>query len=632
MLPRTPSRIAVLTLKAALVAVALLAAGALPGTPAAPRAAAPGAALPAGASPTPTATLPPTPTPPLPTPTPDCKPAWAIVDSPNPSHTYNELYGVAALASDDVWAVGVYADPQSHEGVPLTEHWNGADWTFVPSPTIYGLLSDVAGVATDDVWAVGDAGGPLIEHWDGAGWSISYRQRINAVLRGVVAVAPDDVWAVGNLYSAPQATLIMHWNGTTWSVVSSPNAGPYDNELWGIAAAGPDDIWAVGYFVDGPATESSLVEHWDGQQWQVIPSPNPPGSPQNLLRGVSAGAANNAWAVGASDNSPVGEQLLTEHWDGAQWMLVPGPSDLDTAIGMLYRVVTLAPQAAWAVGYYGFPGQPPDQTLTLHWDGARWTRVASPSPGALDNNLEGLAVLPSGEAWAVGYLWNANYVWLTVVEHLAAPCVTPSPTPLTPLPTATPSPTHTPSPPPTATPCVVTFTDVYPTDYFYQPVLYLACHGIVSGYADGTFRPYTNTIRGQLAKIVVLAEGWPIDTSGGPHFADVPPANSFYDVIETAYRHGIISGYADGTFGWGADVTRAQLCKIVVLAQAWPIDTSGGPHFADVPPTNPFYGVIETAYHHGIISGYADGTIGWGAAATRGQIAQIVYLARTGRP
>ena len=177
--------------------------------------------------------------------------------------------------------------------------------------------------------------------------------------------------------------------------------------------------------------------------------------------------------------------------------------------------------------------------------------------------------------------------------------------------------------------CTANFSDVHPTDYFYTPVTYLACHGIISGYADGTFRPYNNTTRGQLSKIIVGAEGWAIDTSGGPHFSDVPTTNAFYAFIETAYHHGVISGYADGTFRWGANVTRGQLSKIIVVASGWAIDTSGGPHFSDVPATNPFYGFVETAYHHNIISGYADGTFRLGANATRGQISKIVYGAIT---
>src|SRR5262249_29403874 len=67
--------------------------------------------------------------------------------------------------------------------------------------------------------------------------------------------------------------------------------------------------------------------------------------------------------------------------------------------------------------------------------------------------------------------------------------------------TSPPQPTDTPGPAPTdtivpatdtpigatATPCTINFTAVHPTDYFYQPVTYLYCHGVISGYADGTF-------------------------------------------------------------------------------------------------------------------------------------------------
>ena len=90
--------------------------------------------------------------------------------------------------------------------------------------------------------------------------------------------------------------------------------------------------------------------------------------------------------------------------------------------------------------------------------------------------------------------------------------VTPSPTAeSTDTPTGTPttvaSETVTSTATPTPTECTITFTDVSPSDYFYVPVQYLYCHGAISGYADNTFRPSNNTTRGQVSKIVVLAEG-----------------------------------------------------------------------------------------------------------------------------
>jgi hypothetical protein len=161
-------------------------------------------------------------------------------------------------------------------------------------------------------------------------------------------------------------------------------------------------------------------------------------------------------------------------------------------------------------------------------------------------------------------------------------------------------------------------------------VTYLACAGAISGYSDGTFRPYNNTTRGQLSKIVVLAEGWAIDMGGGPHFSDVQVGSAFYDYVETAYNKGIISGYADNTFRPNANVTRGQLSKIVVSAEGWAINLAGAPHFNDVHAGSAFYSYVETAFNRGIVSGYADGTFRPGNSAIRGQIAKIMYGAIVG--
>jgi hypothetical protein len=201
----------------------------------------------------------------------------------------------------------------------------------------------------------------------------------------------------------------------------------------------------------------------------------------------------------------------------------------------------------------------------------------------------------------------------------------------TPTATITPEPaTSTPTSTPrlTATPCPMSFSDVQPSDYFYEGVRYLYCDGAISGYSDGTFRPYNNVTRAQICKIIVLANHWPINTEGGPHFTDVLPDNPFYIYIETAYHQGVISGYAGGIFHPGSDLTRGQLCKVIVLAQHWPI-ISEAPHFIDVPTTHPFYGFIETMVNVGVISGYSDFTFRPGNPATRGQISKVVYLAVT---
>jgi hypothetical protein len=185
----------------------------------------------------------------------------------------------------------------------------------------------------------------------------------------------------------------------------------------------------------------------------------------------------------------------------------------------------------------------------------------------------------------------------------------------------------------------MTFTDVATTDYFYTPVRYLFCGGVISGYGDNTFKPYNNTTRGQLAKIVVLGFGLTNYTPPEPTFSDVPTSHTFYNYIETAYHENLISGYGCGAgcreYRPGNNITRGQLSKIVVLAARWTEREPASPTFRDVPATDAFYKYVETAFCHGIISGYDCGTTGCrefrpGNNATRGQISKIVYEALVG--
>ncbi|MDQ2809573.1 MAG: S-layer homology domain-containing protein, partial [Chloroflexota bacterium] len=238
---------------------------------------------------------------------------------------------------------------------------------------------------------------------------------------------------------------------------------------------------------------------------------------------------------------------------------------------------------------------------------------------------------------------------------------TPSNTPVPPTrtpggPSATPLPTNTPVPPtqtpggPTATntPCTVHFSDVTDTTaYYYTPVYYLACHGVISGYSDGTFKPFNNTTRQQMVKIIVLGFQVPIQTppAGGYTFTDVPVGSTFFSLVETAAVRGIVSGYTCGGanpltgapepcdtaqrpyFRPGNNVTRGQLAKITVLTAGWVLISPPSASFSDVPVGSIFYSAVETAVCHSILSGYSDHTYRPASNATRGQISKIVYNA-----
>ena len=171
------------------------------------------------------------------------------------------------------------------------------------------------------------------------------------------------------------------------------------------------------------------------------------------------------------------------------------------------------------------------------------------------------------------------------------------------------------------------FRDVNETEYFHPFVLDLNDDGALGGYDDGTFRPYNQATRGQFVKIAVLAFHIPMYTGNEQHFTDVPPSHTFYRYIETARRDNIIGGYSDGTFRPFANVTRGQVAKIAVESADMEILMPATPSFSDVPTGSTFHSYVETAYANGILSGYADGTFRPNNDATRGQVAKIIDLA-----
>jgi len=155
-------------------------------------------------------------------------------------------------------------------------------------------------------------------------------------LNAMAAVSSTDIWAVGAFTKDPTSlqvtTLIEHWDGTRWSLVSAPHdaastpSGLPGALLSGVAATSGHDVWAVGAVARATKDDNgnqqdldqTLAEHWDGRRWSVVPTPDD--SPDDTLVGVSARSSSDVWAVGTS-NHTVGPDArfvtpLAEHWDG----------------------------------------------------------------------------------------------------------------------------------------------------------------------------------------------------------------------------------------------------------------------------------------------------------------------------
>jgi hypothetical protein len=331
-----------------------------------------------------------------------------FVSAPLPQQQVDaQLVSVAVVAENDAWTVGVKYENNIGLSTTLIEHWNGQSWQIVASPNVNGranVLTSVTAISKDNVWAVGQAAkklnGPvaqtLIEHWDGRSWQIvpskNLAQEGTNTLTGIAAVSANDIWAVGivDQESPPPGkpqyqALIEHWDGQSWQLVSSSNPGAMGSTLIGVVAISKDNVWAVGGLI---GETMPLIEHWNGRAWSMVASPVLHGVG---LIGIAAVGANDIWAVGNG---------LVEHWDGHSWRLVTNDPKL-----ALNVVIALAPNDVWAVG--SSHKDPANfDTLVEHWDGKNWKVIASPNPGPSRNRaneLEGVAATPSGKIWIVGF-------------------------------------------------------------------------------------------------------------------------------------------------------------------------------------------------------------------------------------
>jgi len=139
----------------------------------------------------------------------------------------------------------------------------------------------------------------------------------------VAAVSGRDVWAVGGTGSPIGSVgLVEHWDGTAWAVVPSPDVGlgsAHITELSGVAVASPTSVWAVGYHSGGSNRQRTLVEHWDGSAWTVVPTPNANGLDNRLTGVVTVPSTGGVWAFGVHATRTGGSRQLILHRGRYGW-------------------------------------------------------------------------------------------------------------------------------------------------------------------------------------------------------------------------------------------------------------------------------------------------------------------------
>jgi hypothetical protein len=281
---------------------------------------------------------------------------WSLVPSPDPggrtAGSFSGLIGVRCTSPASCWAVGDYIRSRGAPTLNQILRWNGRRWSLVPSPDPGGrsagslnVLTDIRCTSPGSCWAVGDYGSAVTDlnqvlHWNGRKWS-----RVPApepggtasgdfsALNAVSCPSPASCWAVGHDGTEGGSSFkalneVLHWNGRTWSLASSPDpdgTGPgANNNLGDVACTSIGSCWAVGDYgsTGGGGVVLNQALHWDGTAWSQVSTPNPAGTvggALNALRGVRCTSSASCWAVGRVE--PVGQSDRNQalHWNGSMW-------------------------------------------------------------------------------------------------------------------------------------------------------------------------------------------------------------------------------------------------------------------------------------------------------------------------
>ena len=251
------------------------------------------------------------------------------------------------------------------------------------------------------------------------------------VLNGVGARTAADAWAVGS-FTGPdgdaegQNMLTAHWDGSTWRQVATPSVLHLDEVLSGVSADAADDAWAVGLVRSvGAAARSPLAAHWNGTAWSTVPVPNTTGTSKSVFNGVATVARDNAWAVGRAKNA----LALVEHWNGTAWSVVSVPQPTPPAgwtvtSANLTAISARSASDIWAVGSFNVNQSTNSQTrtLALHYDGTSWKLTPTPTNATTTTNtaLNAVTAIAPNDAWSVGAYSNITGQTLPnqlVIQH-----------------------------------------------------------------------------------------------------------------------------------------------------------------------------------------------------------------------
>jgi hypothetical protein len=298
--------------------------------------------------------------------------SWTRVSTPNVGNHANALLGVSCVAPAQCVAVGFYLNSAGvARTLVLTR--NGGAWTHTGSPNVGNhdnLLTTISCITITGCKAVGNY----------------------------------------NTSGGTPRTLIVASHGGSWSHQSSPNVGNRTNFLSSVSCVSSTACKVVGGYITSGGVIQSLVLSWNGTSWSRQSSPNT-GTHDNILESVSCVSATSCKAAGHYRASSGASGTLTLSWNGASWSHVTSPNVGLSSV--LVAVSCASGLSCKAVGGY-LSSSGVVQTLVLSWNGSSWSRQSSPNAGTHDNFLYGVSCPLSTSCQAVGELRSSSGVARTL--------------------------------------------------------------------------------------------------------------------------------------------------------------------------------------------------------------------------
>lgn len=196
-----------------------------------------------------------------------------------------------------------------------------------------------------------------------------------------------------------------------------------------------------------------------------------------------------------------------------------------------------------------------------------------------------------------------------------------------------------------STPATSPFSDVKTTTQFYNQMAWLNRTGVSTGYADGGYHPAATVKRNAMAAFLYRLAGSPavpqatVDAANKA-FSDLSSSTQFDTQIAWLWQQGITTGYANGTFKPGAEVTRGAMAAFLyrfanndtTVTTGGVVDHEDAPAsdytagtFSDVFGSTQFAGDIGWLQSHGIAAGYQNGSFQPTATIKRNAMAAFLY-------